>query len=304
MMREKKHHKRIIIILAVLLISAAGVLVFNVFANRHFETTYYRLFSDKLKDSLKMVVIADIHQTYFCEDNRELMEAVKAEEPDIIIMAGDCINNRDPDIDYIVELCEKLVDIAPVYFGLGNHELDVIYGSGVFLDPEEAEKFNILDIFKGKTELSEGNDELLERINEVGVHVLHNSSEFIAVNGSSIKIGGLSTNENKGQRYLYSFVDEDTDIFKILICHKPQYVMEHDYENDIDLVLSGHNHGGQIRLPFVGGVLSPDSGLFPEFDGGYFTKDHVNMIVSRGLGSHIAIPRINNKPELVVVSVN
>ena len=152
MMREKKHHKRIIIILAALLISAAGVLVFNVLANRHFETTYYRLFSDKLKDSLKMVVIADIHQTYFGEDNCELMEAVKAEEPDIIIMAGDCINNRDPDIDYIVELCEELVEIAPVYFGLGNHELDVIYGSGVFLDPEEADKFNILDIFKGKTE--------------------------------------------------------------------------------------------------------------------------------------------------------
>ncbi len=293
-------------------LAAAGILIlclglflcWNLYENRSFENTYYNVFSDDIGETVRAVFLSDLHQASFGEDNQELVDEIKRLHPDLILTGGDMINEKDPDISCVVELCRRLTSIAPVYYGMGNHENTVVYGmdltlqnlEGAGVPAEEEEDFS--ELIKDES--------LLTGLEEAGVIVLQNHFVRTEVNGNSIVIGGISTNIDAFWPYSGHFFSDfeaepDTD-FKILLSHFPYPVPRYLDDSSIDLALSGHNHGGIIRIPGIGALFSYE-GWFPEYTDGLTYINDIALIVSRGLGGHGWIPRICNKPELVVIDL-
>ena len=285
----------------------ACTLILNVIINRSFEVTYYRLFSEKLSSDIRIALLTDLHQTVYGEKNSELLDEIRGQSPDLILIAGDSINRRSPDLDYIIDLCRELTEIAPVYYGLGNHENEVIYGDDLNIEMLE-KRADELPLDKEDLSPLIEDDRLLTELGKMGVHVLQNQAEEVDINGDRLLIGGISTNESSFWPYSGNFVtgfaEADDSFFKLLISHRPEPVMRYIPDYDIDLVVSGHNHGGQVRIPGIGGLFSPDEGFFPEYDGGYYRTHKLRMIVSRGLGNHSLFPRVFNRPELVIIDIN
>lgn len=294
-----------LVLLALVLVAAAFV-GFNIYQNQTFEETFYTLYADTIQDHVRLVVISDLHQLQFGPENAELISRVEALEPHAIIIAGDVIEKTDPDVDMVLRLCEHLQAIAPVYYGFGNHENHVVYGNDLtkrFLDAKrEITPKTLVDF----TPL-EQNSRLTEGLKALGVTVLQNSAVTAELNGSMIDIGGVSTGldgfwDYSGQ-FVYSFTQQTPDHYKLLICHRPEVVMQYLKDESIDLALCGHLHGGCIRIPGKGGLYASDQGLFPDYDAGLYERGMLNMIVSRGFAGIRWIPRILNKPELVVVDL-
>lgn len=286
---------------------AVGTFVgWNVVRNRSFEETFYSISTPKLQTSVRVVMISDLHQLKFGEDNETLCSRVAALEPDFIVVAGDLLERRSPDPAFVVGFCRKLVGIAPVYFGLGNHENHYVYGNDL-----------VLGFLKWKPELVPGTmvdlhsieiNPLLEELSSIGVHVLQNSMETIEINGEQIEIGGISTNVNSfwdySGQFIWYWAENGSGNFKLLICHRPEIVMQYIPDYPFDLVLAGHLHGGGWRLPGVGGLFGSERELFPKYDAGQYQSGDLTMIVGRGFAGSGFIPRILNKPELVIVDIN
>ena len=157
------------------------------------------------------------------------------------------------------------------------------------------------------------NEEINSTLTEKGVIILDNEFDKITINDESIIILGMKDpsfypKEISADQTSYNLKETmdkigNTNSFKLLLSHRPE-LFETYVENDVDLVLTGHAHGGQIRIPFIGGLIAPDQGLFPKYTGGIFTKNNTSMIVSRGIGNSIFPFRINNRPELVIITLN
>jgi hypothetical protein len=219
----------------------------------------------------------------FGENNSELVVAIQKLEPDLIAMAGDMINDDNADESVVRELCAQLIDVAPIYYSYGNHELYV-------------------------TRVAQTST-LGEDLEALGVHVLHNRYETIEVNGNVIDIGGLSTSptlfesEENTQLFYEKFMQAEN--YRILLCHHPNYFFEGGalVGSGIDLALCGHLHGGQVIIPYVGGLYHPSTGLLPEMYNGCHDVEGTNVVISCGLGNGKWFPRINNPPELVVVDL-
>ena len=255
-----------------------------------FATTNYNLTTSKLTESIRIAHLSDVHNREYGEENAELIEALSAAKPDIIVITGDSVSTRDKDITPAVSLVKNLVKIAPVYFSYGNH------------DKNNDERYN---------------RNLGDMLEEVGAVVLDMEHEDIIINDQKIRIGGfygfgfgeryVETGEADLEEYAFLSRFQDTESYTLLLAHLPVAWLEYDglEQWDIDCVLSGHSHGGQIVLPLLGPVIAPDQGWFPERVAGHFTAEDgtTEMIVSRGLGDSVKVPRINNEPELVVVDV-
>ena len=214
----------------------------------------------------------------------------EAQNPDIILLTGDLVNMDEQGTEIATDLISKLIDIAPVYASLGNHEL--------------------------ANEATFGND-LIKLYEQVGATVLEQKYIDISINDQDIRLGGiygyclpskyLVTGESRQDEceFLYDF--QDTEDCTILMCHMPvTWLINGSLEEwDVDYVFSGHAHGGQIILPFIGGMYAPDMGYFPGNLKGVFSSedDSNHLILSSGLGSGTWVPRINNKPEIVVVDI-
>ena len=278
--------------------------VWNHFQNQSFDETFYRVFSQKINEPVRAVYLSDAHQVRFGEKNEKLLEHIRSLEPDIILLGGDLLNDVDPDVDYVIELCQKLVQIAPVFYGLGNHENKVIYDMDLYKDQlEEA------GIEEGTEDFSDlvVDRRLLDGLEQCGVTVLQNADEEIEVNGNRILIGGVSTNVDSfwpySGKFYTAFDHKSESTFKILLSHFPGTVTQYLDDSTVDLALAGHLHGGIVRIPGLGGLKSADEGYFPEYDAGKFQIGNTQLIVGRGLGNHGAIPRILNKPEIVIVDL-
>ena len=241
--------------------------------NDRVEMTFY----DINNLPCKIILLTDVH-------NRSLdITVIEQEKPDIIAVSGDIINSDCTDLSIATTLLERLTLIAPTYVSLGNHELEY----------EERTGEDIAAIFE-----------------ETGVIVLDKKYVDVGINNKSVRVGGiygycLPERYNHGNEDERDFLREfeDTDSYKILLNHLPyswtHYGISEDY--DIDLVLSGHTHGGQIILPFVGGVYDPELGFFPGKVSGRFDSNDTTVIVSNGIGSaNEILPRLN-KPEIVVI---
>ena len=254
---------------------------------------------------MRVIVLADLHQRSFGPDNETLLDRVRALRPDLLLIAGDLVNKGDPDWDYAVGLCRELAEIAPVYYAMGNHENEALYGQDLnkkFLDGaalgEDPEDFSPLLL----------DPQVWEDLEGTGAVLLQNEAVTAEVKGAAIRIGGLSTNASSfwphSGQFVTRFAEEDPETFKILISHRPEPVMEYIPDAAIDLTVSGHNHGGVIRIPGVGGLFSGAEGLFPVYDGGWYEREGMSLLISRGLGSHGLAPRVFNQPELVILDIN
>lgn len=287
-------------------VSAAAVLVVLVVwivrSNSMFEETFYFMDSYKVEEPFRVIVLSDLHQKSFGKNNERLISRIGALKPDAIVLAGDIVNKRRTDWAFALELCGALAEIAPVYYGMGNHENKALYGSD--LD---------LTFLEEAGEPPEDFSELLEDtqawsdLEETGVHLLQNSAMLVDIKGNPVKIGGVGTNLSSfwpySGEFITRFTEEDPEAFKLLICHRPEVVTEYLADGGFDLALSGHNHGGIIRIPGVGGLISDAEGLFPVYDGGWYAVGDAALCISRGLGGHGPVPRVFNPPELAVVDI-
>lgn len=272
-----------------------GIIIFAVLAavicydSRRFVKVEYTVCSDKLKKNFDIVVLADLHNKSYGEKNSELLKAVEALSPDMIVIAGDMLtaDGKHTAYDVPLALLQRLAEKYPVYYANGNHE----YRLKVY--PEDYGNMYA---------------EYRKKLLECGVHMLEN--ERVRLQDYNLEICGLEIERRYYRRLHLRPMEENyvesilgisrRDCFELLIAHNPDY-FERYAGWGADLTLSGHVHGGVIRLPVVGGVISPMLHLFPRYDGGLFEKNGHLMVLSRGLGMHTVPVRVFNPGELVVV---
>lgn len=218
--------------------------------------------------------------------NNELIKAIKSEQPDLILIPGDIINSHEDEVCIATQLIEQLSIIAPVYCSLGNHELEY----------QERTGGNIEDVFS-----------------EAGAVVLDKKYVDINIKGESLRLGGVygyclperyENHDPSDVEFLREF--ENTDSYKILLAHLPYPWVNYGFSKDysVDLVLTGHSHGGQVRIPFIGGLYDPELGWFPGECSGVYEESDTVTIQSRGIGSGSEkVPRLNNPPEIVILEI-
>ena len=279
----KKRKKLLIILSAIILISALYVLIFA--DNKTLGTTHYTVSSQNLPESFEgftIVQISDLHNDEFGEGNCDLLAAITEAKPDIIVITGDLIDSYNTDVEIAAQFIDAALQIAPVYYTTGNHE---------YRFPITFEKFEKYMI-------------------SAGVNVLRDKTAEIELGGETITIAGVDDPFFAGiEKYgeteyfahkLRGLIADDG--FTLLLSHRPE-IFETYCEIGFDLVLSGHAHGGQIRLPVIGGILAPNQGFFPQYEDGICESGNTTLIISRGLGNSSFPLRVNNPPELVVVTL-
>lgn len=255
----------------------AGICLWTLWADNAVQTTCYTVESERLASAFggfRIAHLTDLHNDSLGDDYASLLVQLQAEKPDIIAVTGDLIDCRIPDEDVAADFMEQALRIAPVYFVTGNHE------AALYAQYPQFEK----------------------RLKELGVTVLNNESVTLTKNGSQIILLGLAdpntgTLDSNGRIALMSACAQNA--FTVVLSHRPELFDEY-VAAGADLVLTGHAHGGQIRLPVVGGLYAPGQGLLPVYDAGVFTQNTTLMYVSRGIGNSLFPIRFNNRPEMPV----
>ena len=278
--------KKRIIVFAVVATILLGLIIWTAWGNTALELNHYTISSDRLTeafDGYRIAHVSDLHNTEMGKDNEKLLDMLQEADPDIIAITGDIIDSRNTDIDVALQFTKDAMEIAPCYYVTGNHEARV----------------------------SEY-DELKEGMIELGVVVLEDGRIELEQSGETITLLGVKDpsfqtdylfgdSETVMQSKLQEIVNEEGS-YTILLSHRPE-LFEVYTESKVDLVLSGHAHGGQFRLPFVGGLVAPNQGLFPKYDAGLYTEENTNMIVSKGIGNSILPFRFNNRPEVILIDL-
>ncbi len=265
--------KKYILLGILLLIIICIILV--LYNNKNIKVTNIEYINENIPNSFNnfsMLQISDLHNEEFGNNQEGLINKVKDINPDIVVITGDLIDSKKYDLNVALDFIKGIKEI-PIYFVSGNHE-----------------------------SWSNKYDEIKETLIKENVIVLDNEIDIIKVDDQSIEIVGIS-DSNFQNELNFNFEDILKDLsndenFQILLSHRPEYFEEY-VKNNYDLVLSGHAHGGQVNIPFIGGLIAPDQGLFPEYDSGLFKEDNTTMYVSRGLGNSVIPIRINNNPEIV-----
>lgn len=276
--------KRRVIVLITAAVLVPALLIWLLLANSSPAATQVAVASGALPgafEGFKIAHVSDLHNAVFGRENEKLLSLIRAAEPDIIAITGDLIDSRHTDIDSALAFVEAAAEIAPVYYVTGNHE-------------------SRLDF-----------DEIEPRLIAAGARVLRNEAEDIGRGGERIRLAGIDdpsfirtggTAEERAAAELEQLGDGG-GTFTVLLAHRPELV-EVYAEYGAGLVLSGHAHGGQVRLPLLGGLYAPGQGLLPEYDSGLYSLGETQMVVSRGLGNSVAPLRVNNRPELVIVTLS
>lgn len=264
-----------------------SLIIFFTWQNNGVSITEYKYANSKLPkgfDSYGILQISDLHNKNF---HSRLADKAKGINPDIIVITGDLIDRRNTRIDNAVKFVEQIVKIAPTYYVTGNHE-----------------------------QLSDEYGKLMKELERLKVRNIDNFHEVLSYGGSEIKLMGIADPSGHqtedtylwGDNSLYfknslkKLIGDTGGEFNILLSHRPEQFNAYK-EMGVDLVFSGHAHGGQIRLPFIGGIIAPNQGFFPKFTQGVYSNEATSMVVSRGLGNSIFPLRIFNRPELVVVTL-
>lgn len=270
-------------ILGTLLGAAVLIAAFTwwvLWANTALMRTDYTVASSRLPrefDGFRIAQVSDLHNAEMGEDNQKLIDMLIKAKPDIIVITGDAIDARRTDTDVTLSFLRRAVTVAPCYMITGNHESAI--DRSEYFDFEAAAK-------------------------ELGVTVLHNEKVTLERGGQSITLLGLDDENYEGLLPSPAQIRElaGTENFTVMLSHRPENFDRYAAAG-IDVTFSGHAHGGQFRLPLIGGLYAPGQGTFPEYDSGVYTYQHTNMVVSRGIGNSSFPLRFNNRPELVVVTL-
>lgn len=277
-------------IIAVICAIILVVLLSAALDSNRFVTRTYEIRSEKLTKPCKLVLLADLHNKSFGKGNERLLAAIGEIGPDAVLLAGDMLTaERGADFTNTLTLLERLAESYPIYYGMGNHE----YRLGLY--PER---------YPGMYE------RYAAGLKKAGIEPLINETAYlpawnIAVCGAQIDRDYYRHFRRAPMEpsYLQKLLGTpDREKFQLLIAHNPVYFDAYA-DWGADLVVSGHVHGGIMRLPFLGGVLSPSLTLFPRYDGGIFREHGSTMILSRGLSSHTIPIRIFNPGELIVIEL-
>ena len=280
----KKPNKKTVLIVFVLVILCLGI--WTLWDNIALEVNEYEIVSDRIPqgfDGFRIAQISDLHNAEFGERNEKLIQLLSQSDPDIIVITGDLIDSRHTDIEIALDFARQASKIARVYYVSGNHEARI---------PEyENLKIGLV---------------------KAGVVILENQKVQITREGETITLMGIDDpsfqedylfgDSESVARQAIENLQNESDEYTILLSHRPE-LFDLYVETEMDLVFSGHAHGGQFRLPFVGGLVAPNQGLFPKYDAGQFTEENTTMIVSRGVGNSIIPIRFNNRPEIVLVTL-
>lgn len=257
----------------------------------HFVVKRYELNSTKIKSPYHFVVLSDLHDKAFGHQNKKLLAAIDKIKPEAVYIAGDMITalpgrQFDDTIAFLKSLSEKY----PVYYGSGNHEYRMRINT---------EKYGNMS------------SEYEEKIRNMGIVRLYTGSTVS--HRKDVKVYGLEIDRMYYRKWkmpkmpvdytLQKIGKAEQDCFTILLAHNPEF-FDNYAKSGVDLVLSGHVHGGVAKIPFFGGVISPKFRLFPKYDGGLFVKNKTTMILSRGLGCHTIPVRFLNPGELIEVFVS
>lgn len=278
--------KKIKIILGSMAAFLLVMIIWTVWGNTALELNTYTIESKELPevfDGYRIAHVSDLHNAKMGDDNGNLLTMLQDAEPDIIAITGDLIDSRNTDVEIALQFVEDAVKIAPCYYVTGNHEARV----------SEYE-------------------ELKEGLIALGAVVLEDERMDLEQSGETITLLGVDDpsfqtdylfgdSKTVMQNKLQKLMDEN-NAFAILLSHRPE-LFEVYVESGANLVLSGHAHGGQFRLPIIGGLVAPNQGLFPKYDAGLYSKENTNMIVSRGIGNSILPFRFNNRPEVVLIEL-
>ena len=260
-------------------------LVFTSAACKAISTKTYRIETPLLEEqnSITIALISDLHSTIFGKDQTTLIDKIKNHNPDLIVLSGDIFDDVIS-MTGTQLLLEGISGISPVYYVTGNHE----YWSN---------------------DIQAIRDELIS----YGVIILSDNYEIIEINNNKVVIAGIEDPDKKlretpdydpndSMESAFRELDE-MSLYKILIAHRPEMI-ENYKKYSFDLILSGHTHGGQVRIPPVlNGLYAPGQGLFPKYAGGIYTHGNLTHIISRGLSINPRLPRIFNPPELVIIII-
>ena len=278
--------KKKFIFLAVAAAVLVALVIWIAWGNTALELNTYTISSSKLPqsfDGYRIAHVSDLHNTEMGKDNEKLLAMLRDADPDMIAITGDLIDSRNTDIEVALKFVREAVKIAPCCYVTGNHQARVNeYG------------------------------ELKAGMEDAGVTVLEDVRTEIGMESETITLIGVN---DPSYQTDYLFGDSETVMntkledlhtghvgFTILLSHRPE-LFDTYADQDIDVILSGHAHGGQFRLPFIGGLVAPNQGLFPEYDAGIYTEGNTNMLVSRGVGNSILPFRINNRPEVILIEL-
>lgn len=277
-MKDKK--KLWIVLPCALLLLAVGFTAWVLWANTAIRRTDYTLQSARLPqafDGFCIAQVSDLHNAEMGEDNADLLALLAGAEPDIIVITGDLIDANRTDTAVALDFLQKAVQIAPCYMITGNHESAI-----------------------GRADYFAFEAEVLA----LGVQVLHDRAVTLERGGQSIVLLGLDDPNYEGMLPAPEEIRAlaGTDGFTVMLSHRPEHFDRYAAAG-IDLTFSGHAHGGQFRLPLIGGLYAPGQGAFPEYDCGVYSYEHTSMVVSRGIGNSSFPLRLNNRPELVVVTL-
>ena len=273
-------------VLFVVLFVLVVLIVWTLWGNTALEVNEYEVVSDRIPqdfEGFRIAQVSDLHNAEFGEGNEKLIQLLSQTDPDVIVITGDLIDSRHTDIEIALDFARQAIKLAPVYYVSGNHEARV----------HEYEDLKI-------------------GLAEAGVVILENQKVQITREGESITLMG-SADPSFQEDYLFGDsesvarqaiedLQNESDGYTILLSHRPE-LFDLYVDTGMDLVFSGHAHGGQFRLPFVGGLVAPNQVFFPKFDEGRFTEENTTMIVSRGVGNSIIPVRFNNRPEIVQVTL-
>lgn len=262
---------------------------FLYFQNNHIVTTEHTLTSDKVPsafDGMTIVHISDLHNKAFKKDQSTLVAKIKAADPDVVFITGDIVDARRYHAEPSLTLVRELVSFVPVYYVTGNHEAR----SGKFDALETDLIASGVTVLRNETEvLSKGDENIL--ITGIDDPTFH--PDYPNIDDTMIMTDGIETALDD-----YQALDD----FHLLLSHRPELLPLYT-AHDFDVVFSGHAHGGQIILPFIGGLIAPSQGFFPAYTEGLHTVDNTTMAVSRGLGNSLFPFRIFNRPEIVVLTL-
>lgn len=255
-------------------------IVIFLYVNNHWLVVSKHVFeSEKVPESfdgLRIVQVSDLHDALFGENQERLVAKVRKAQPDLIFITGDVVDSNRYNLAQSLQAVKGLVELADVYYVPGNHEVATNKVS-----------------------------EIYEALSSLGVHVMANQSTVLERDGERLAIVGIedplmgrSTEEMLAMATTYI----PQDMLKLLLAHRPE-VFDVYVANGIDLVFSGHAHGGQIRIPGIGGLIAPGQGLFPKYTAGIYEAQKTKMVVSRGLGNSTVPYRIFNLPEIIVMEL-
>ncbi len=274
---RKQIIRRIIVISVLLILILPGL-------NNKLKTVNYSIESDKIDSPVRIALITDLHSCRYGDNESELISALDAEHPDIVMLGGDIFDDQLSN-DNTEEFLRGISGRYPIYYVTGNHE----FWGGVDRYSDEMDIIDELDITR-----------------------LQGQIDTIDINGNTITVAGVDDYDSHlvdsdlilERQFLDCYLSLDADSYNIILSHRPEYFDTYEAQA-YDLALCGHAHGGQWRIPgILNGLYAPNQGLFPKYAGGLYSEDTTTMIVSRGLARESTmIPRLYNPPELVIIDI-